>query len=367
MLEILGDLFVNLVIIIATLTMGNLVLRDQLSKVTKNHPFLSGIMYTILGCLLMLFKVHVSPGVFVDFRCLPILVMGLYFPIHAAVFTGVFISLFRMIVFDLNAGSISSLVAAILMAVACGLIGKTRLRIQIKWLLAYFAVIVIVTADILFQERVAVLYWRILPAIYIGLLIVSAVTYFIVSYNRQSNDRYYSIEKASSIDFLTGLHNVRHFDKTLNTYLAQAKTNRTNLSLLFIDVDYFKKINDTYGHLNGDRVLQGLSSLLMALARDEDIVTRKGGEEFTILLAGCTLSAAVAVAERIREEIEKYEFLSSNKEVIKITVSIGVSSFPETTKDHEKLTEQADIALYKAKRAGRNRVCTAEPESCVSA
>jgi diguanylate cyclase len=172
------------------------------------------------------------------------------------------------------------------------------------------------------------------------------------------------IEKASNVDFLTGLHNVRHFDKTLNDYAITAKHTHTNISLLFIDVDYFKKVNDTYGHINGDIVLKGLSKLLVLLSRNDDVITRKGGEEFTVLLAKCGLEEAVAVAERIRAEIEKQVFISTAGENIKITVSVGVSSYPETTPDEDKLAEQADIALYKAKRTGRNKVCTAEPNSC---
>jgi diguanylate cyclase len=90
------------------------------------------------------------------------------------------------------------------------------------------------------------------------------------------------------------------------------------------------------------------------------VVTRYGGEEFTVLLVNCGLTEAVNAAERIRAMVESHEFGIRNRDVIKITVSIGVSSYPETTAVEEKLIEQADIALYNAKRSGRNRVCIAE-------
>jgi diguanylate cyclase len=141
--------------------------------------------------------------------------------------------------------------------------------------------------------------------------------------------------------------------------MTDAKNKDQPLSLLFIDVDFFKKVNDVYGHLNGDKVLKEISEILIKLSRENDVVTRKGGEEFTVLLSDCSLLEAKQVAERIRSEIENHSFISLNKEIIKITVSIGVSAFPETTKNPEILTEQADIALYKAKRDGRNRVCVA--------
>ena len=129
--------------------------------------------------------------------------------------------------------------------------------------------------------------------------------------------------------------------------------------MLFIDIDFFKKVNDIYGHLNGDRVLKEVGQILIKLSRDTDIVARKGREEFTVLLMDCGVSKALKVAERIRKTIEENIFISEQNEEIRITISIGVSSFPDTIADEEKLTEQADIALYRAKRSGRNKVCLA--------
>jgi diguanylate cyclase len=106
-------------------------------------------------------------------------------------------------------------------------------------------------------------------------------------------------------------------------------------------------------------VLKEVGQILIKLSRDTDIVARKGGEEFTVLLMDCGVSKALKVAERIRKTIEENIFISEQNEEIRITISIGVSSFPDTIADEEKLTEQADIALYRAKRSGRNKVCLA--------
>ena len=161
------------------------------------------------------------------------------------------------------------------------------------------------------------------------------------------------------MDYLTGLHNVRYFDNVMNELASTTELNGLTFSLLFLDIDYFKKVNDKYGHLNGDSVLSDLGGILMRFSRERDVVIRKGGEEFVILLRDSKLDNAMIAAERIRQEIENYDFHTSSNEIIKITVSIGVSSYPETSKNIEELTEQADISLYNAKRLGRNRVLAA--------
>ena len=99
---------------------------------------------------------------------------------------------------------------------------------------------------------------------------------------------------------------------------------------------------------------------MIKLSRSNDIITRKGGEEFTVMLPNCDIQPSVIVDERIRSFIQNYNFTNENNQIIKITVSIGVSSYPETTANVEKLIEQADIALYVAKRSGRNMVIVAE-------
>lgn len=365
MIEILRDLFVNLVIIIASITLGNLIYRDHVSSPSFKHTIIISILCGVLGCLLMLFSVQVSPDMIVDFRCIPIIIMGLYCSIYAALITGAIIGIFRIIVFGISSASVVSLLVALLMAIACGLIGKTKIRMQTKWVSSFFAVLLITGVGFFVLIRDLTKLINVLLAFDIGLIVVSVATYYIKAYNQKSNEQYNMIEEASNIDFLTGLHNVRHYDETLNKYLRIAKTTKTNVSLLYIDVDYFKKVNDTYGHINGDMVLQGLGKILLALSRGDDIITRKGGEEFTMLLGKCNLNEALDVAERIRSEVEKNEFLTKTGDRIQITVSVGVSSFPETTEEEDRLSEQADIALYQAKRTGRNKVCTAE-HSCMT-
>ena len=123
-----------------------------------------------------------------------------------------------------------------------------------------------------------------------------------------------------------------------------------------IDVDYFKKVNDQYGHLTGDQILRGVASLIREHVRGIDIVGRYGGEEFCVVLPDTDCGGAQYVAERIRTAIEKTP-LKAYDNIIKVTVSIGSSTFPDDGQSLAELGDKADWALYRAKKMGRNRIC----------
>jgi diguanylate cyclase (GGDEF)-like protein len=161
-------------------------------------------------------------------------------------------------------------------------------------------------------------------------------------------------------DSLTGTYNRHFFQERLNAELAYAIRHRADLSLLIFDVDYFKKINDTYGHAGGDAVLKSLAAEAMRLLRAEDLLARWGGEEFVVLLRGIALSGAAKAAERIRMAVERLRTASGN-DVISTTVSVGCASTrcPERL-DATTLVAVADRRLYTAKREGRNRVTSAD-------
>jgi len=161
----------------------------------------------------------------------------------------------------------------------------------------------------------------------------------------------------SQIDGLTGLYNHRTFHQILNEELARAKRYKSELSILMIDVDDFKIYNDTNGHPLGDLSLKEIAWILKYTCRETDKVARYGGEEFVIILPETGKSGAYAVAERIRRAVEEIEF--EREEVLpkgKLTVSIGIASFPEDAKTKKELIEKADKALYEAKKRGKNQV-----------
>ena len=159
-------------------------------------------------------------------------------------------------------------------------------------------------------------------------------------------------------DPLTNLPNRRHGLDFLQTEWTAAQDNSRPLSLLMLDIDHFKQINDRYGHPAGDAVLHRLAELLRAISRAEDLVFRYGGEEFAVVLPGAPLATAIQVAERIRRltAVETFEW---QNEFIAVTVSIGAACRSERTADAEALVNAADEALYQAKQNGRNRVAAA--------
>ena len=157
------------------------------------------------------------------------------------------------------------------------------------------------------------------------------------------------------IDGLTGLYNKRFFLEAIEAEVARARRYRRELSLLMFDIDHFKRVNDSFGHLAGDQILKDLGKLVVTRARREEIVARYGGEEFAILVPETGREGATELAEQLRAKVEGHEF-SFEGEVIPMTISIGVAALTEEDWDPTAFVKAADEALYRAKAAGRNRV-----------
>ncbi len=169
------------------------------------------------------------------------------------------------------------------------------------------------------------------------------------------------MEEMATKDQLTGLFNRRYLETSLDQMVAGIRRRGTSMGILMCDLDYFKQVNDNYGHDAGDAVLSQLSSVLLNAVRSSDLVIRFGGEEFLILLIDCEPGKAADVAENIRQAVENYKFQAVGH-VIEKTTSIGVSTFPATESQGVwEAIKFADVALYKAKDGGRNRVEVFEP------
>lgn len=165
--------------------------------------------------------------------------------------------------------------------------------------------------------------------------------------------------RLSSIDGLTNIPNRRHFDETVRKEWELALRQRSNVSLIMLDIDYFKAYNDNYGHQQGDECLKTVASALKAsLERPFDLVARYGGEEFAVILPGTGLNGALVVAERLRSRIEAIAIPHQHSKALHVvTVSLGVASSPQGQAESvEELILEADKALYTAKQSGRNRV-----------
>jgi diguanylate cyclase (GGDEF)-like protein len=156
-------------------------------------------------------------------------------------------------------------------------------------------------------------------------------------------------------DGLTGLYLYAYFFERLNYDLKRARENKTNLSLLMIEIDDFKKCNDTYGHLAGDRVLKELADIFRKNVRHVDLICRYGGDEFAVIMPETDKKGAEITGERIRSYIGRHPFIFENQK-IKLTVSVGVSSYPEDASRSQELIDRADQAMYLAKSLGKNKV-----------
>jgi len=172
---------------------------------------------------------------------------------------------------------------------------------------------------------------------------------------RRVQERTAELERLAMIDALTGLANRRYFEVRSTLSFNEARREGLPLTVLALDIDHFKHVNDSRGHAAGDVVLQQVAQLISAVVRPCDLVARIGGEEFSILLPGMTLERAAAVAERVRTGIEGLK-IGAGDGVITVTISVGMADLGTADLDISAVHLRADKALYRAKREGRNRV-----------
>ena len=188
---------------------------------------------------------------------------------------------------------------------------------------------------------------------------IGATTVLRFAYHDDLDESFHENLLSSALrDPLTKLFNKRYLMDRLDSELKFARRHETAVSVLMLDIDHFKKVNDTHGHLAGDAVLMRLAAVLVRAVRNEDVVARFGGEEVVIVLRAIPLDLAVQLGERLRKLVEATVTAHQDRE-LKTTISIGVAGYPSTQAETvEQLLDAADKALYRAKREGRNRVCS---------
>ena len=164
---------------------------------------------------------------------------------------------------------------------------------------------------------------------------------------------------------MTGLYNRRFLEEYVDTLVAGVSRNQSQLGLLMCDLDYFKEVNDKFGHDAGDAVLKETTNVIVKSARGADMVIRFGGEEFLVIVNEAKPGDVDAVAERIRQNIEATKVKTAG-EIIQKTISIGFCEFPRDTQNFWEAIKYADIALYKAKEAGRNRILQFNKDMCTA-
>lgn len=354
----LNSLFVNASILISFLYLGSQLLKNKKinSKSDLKTKIFVGILFGLNGCVLMFNGINLSHNMVMDFRIIALMISSICCGPISALITTLIIATFRISYFGINNVSLIASFNLTILFIIFSIISKSKISFSKKYISMGIAHILssIIWTLILIKNTNVIL--SILNNYILSTIIVSIIIYFVLIYISKTNELYLRLKQESTKDFLTGLNNVREFDKLLNKFSAIAIEKNEDLSLLMIDIDFFKSVNDTFGHFSGDIVLKQLSDILVSSCRSFDIISRKGGEEFTIILLNYNYECAIELAEKIRKTVEDYYFIIDKNKKIRITVSIGVSSYPNRTNNLNDLLHEADNALYFAKRNGRNQV-----------
>lgn len=206
--------------------------------------------------------------------------------------------------------------------------------------------IILITGMAYYSEQSIQATTRVLASMILTVIFVNMIVKIIVELQNKLRD-------SSIIDELTQAYNRRYLNDALENAIARLKRYDNNISLILLDIDHFKKINDTFGHSAGDHVLKELVQIIWGTLRTIDMVFRMGGEEFIILLPETTLSNATQVAEKLRLKIQEKPIVNSTK----VTISAGVIQL-DKSESIDELMKRVDELLYKAKNSGRNRICS---------
>lgn len=354
------ELINNLTLTSTFLFLGNLLLnkiRSGLSEKKWVFSYISGILYGIFGLVLVFWSVHIRGSeLHIDLRALA--VVGAVYTIGrvAGLISGLIIITGRIFLFDsdnIDVLIVSTSIIAIAWILSAILLTRDHRMSLTRWLIIIFCSMILPCVLFYFtlEERILSQLIMILVVFLVGGLF----TYIILVYLTRSNHLFLLLKELANRDHLTGLHNPRAFDALFEETLNYSKNKQKNFSLLMLDIDHFKSINDTYGHSGGDAVLSQIGELLQEFVRSGDSCARKGGEEFVIILNHCGREHAQRLAEKLRAVIENNTFVLPDNHTLMLTVSIGVVTFPDTKP--AIMLDKVDQALYEAKRQGRNKVC----------
>ncbi|MBP2000723.1 diguanylate cyclase [Paenibacillus shirakamiensis] len=348
----------NFTLLTTFLFFGNLLrskyMKNKFSTVW-NHA-ISGLFLGLFGILLMYFTFPITENATSDFRQIPILVSVYLGGVLSGGITVILIAAYRL--FFIHGVSFASIIAAmnavVTLGIALWLMPRKRLRFK-NWFLVQMLALVatdLVYLVILPEDKLQ-------PIVIFSLLSTAAglFTYFLLRNLKKSDDLLHMMEEAAHRDFLTGLHNKRAFKAFFDQQVESSQNTSLPFSILAVDIDHFKLVNDTYGHAAGDAVLIQLADVLRDSFRPGDHIARNGGEEFIIIVDNCGQERIRRTAERLRTNVERFAFILPTGEQLKLTVSVGAATYPDIIP--ENLFHKADDALYTAKKSGRNLVCLA--------
>ncbi|WNS46075.1 diguanylate cyclase [Paenibacillus sp. MMS20-IR301] len=334
-------------------------MKDKRTFSKLHFHVLYGAGFGLFGIVQLNFAFPLGDGTIIDFRQVSILAsVYLGGPVSGMITTSV-IALYRL--FFLGAINQAAILGVVNIGITflVGVFAFSRtLPNMYRWLIAACGMVILSTCILL-----PLIGWANIGTIVLFDLIcfmACLFNYLLINHLEKAHEALEIFKEAAERDFLTGLHNPRSFNLVFKKTAEMSALNQEPFTLLLIDIDHFKYVNDTYGHAAGDVVLSRLADVLQAGIRIRDYCARKGGEEFAVLLLRCTADKGLAVAEKLRAAVQDSTFVLPDQSTIQITISVGVSSFPEHPP--AELLEKADEALYEAKGKGRNQVCYARQQ-----
>ncbi|ANS73380.1 hypothetical protein AWM70_01255 [Paenibacillus yonginensis] len=347
----------NFTLLTSFLFFGNMI-RSRYVKDARTNligiRMIEGGILGIFGVVLIHFSFPVTEYVRADARQLALLVSVYLGGWLSGVCTLVVMSVYRL--FFVHGFNGTSVIAAvnifITFGIAISLISKGKLKFK-RWAAALLStdVLTLVSLFVPLKGKAPVeLVYFVIFYLISGLLL-----YFMIRYLKLTHVMMQRMKEAAARDHLTGLYNTRSLEAYFEHRLESSENVNLPYSMLVIDIDHFKEVNDTYGHAAGDAVLVQLAEVLNDSFRTGDYIARKGGEEFVVIVERCGKDKIGHVAENMRKNVQNTPFILPDGTRLALTVSVGAASYPQTACG--ELFEQADRMLYKAKNQGRNQVC----------
>ncbi|MGG6314546.1 GGDEF domain-containing protein [Paenibacillus macerans] len=351
----LQSLFNNFTLLTTFIFFGHMMSSKILAnrERTSYARMILGAVLGLFGVVMMYYTFPITAHAVADFRQLPILISVYMGGGLAGGVTTVIIAIYRMIFlhgFGMHS-VIASLNAPVTLLIGLLILRTRRLGFK-RWTLAL--ALSAMNTGILLLILVRSHPWNHIGLYMLLFMVAGLFTFAMLRHLRRTDDSMRMMREAANRDFLTSLYNTRAFEVMMEQKIAAATRDDIPFTLLIVDIDHFKQVNDTYGHPAGDAVLLQFADVLRDTFRPGDHIARKGGEEFVILVDHCDGEQIAVIAERLRSNVENHNFILPDGMQLRMTISAGSATYPNV--HEEDLIVKADQALYHAKEAGRNQV-----------
>jgi diguanylate cyclase len=364
MQRIIEAVLINIMAIVSfTAVIGEMLRNSYLKNfdtskaLSINIKMIIYFLSSVLSILLIHFDLEIAPGAAVDFRIVPIITIACWFGSVPAVFVSILVTLFKVLVWGYDDWTFYTLSAMVIISITTGIVSKLKYSFFRKSILVAGIIFIVFMCINILKTNDFASALQSVPAFCTALFVLYLGMYAGLSYLSNSTRRVKLLKDDITKDYLTGLYNSRYYNTALEDFSKSLIEKKEVFSLIYLDIDNFKAINDNYGHAVGDNVIAETSAFISNSCRKADIVSRIGGDEFTVLLPSCSDTKAYEVAERMRSTIESHSFIHKNGTSIQITVSVGVMYYSDNEKSVSQIKEEVDRAMYMAKKCGKNTVC----------